>query len=94
MPWLHVRYRVADYARWKQVYDATAEFKVRYGWKRYRLYMVNGNRNDILAMDEFDTREQAEAFLGSDEFKAAMKQAGVSAAPEAVLLLGLEEGAP
>ena len=92
MAWVHVRHRVADYNRWKEVYDMMGPVKARYGWRRYRLFSVGGDRNDVLAMDEFSTAEQAQSFLQSEDFKQFVKQAGVTGAPEVTLLQGVEEG--
>ncbi len=92
MAWIHVRHRVEDYNKWKAVYDQTAEFKHRLGWKRYRLYQVAGDRQDILVMEEFTTLEQARTFLNSDDLKQALRVAGIVGQPEILLLEGLEEG--
>ena len=94
MAWTHVRYRVGDYNRWKEVFDGLSELKMRYGWKRYRLFQVAGDRNDLLVMEEFATVEQARSFLESKELREAMRVAGAVSTPEATLLLGLEEGTP
>src|SRR5215213_2153200 len=31
--WTHVRHRVEDYSKWKEVFDSTAEYKRSHGWK-------------------------------------------------------------
>ena len=92
MAWIHIRHRVENYNRWKEVYDMTAEFKREYGWKRYRLFRVGGDPNDLLVMEEFERPEEAQRFLQSEDLKKAMSQAGVVGAPEVLLLQGLEEG--
>ncbi len=92
MAWIHVRHHVEDYNRWKEIYDASAAFKRGYGWKRYRLFMVGGNRNDILVMEEFETAQQALSFTQSDDLRNAMHLAGVVGTPEVWMLEGLEEG--
>ncbi|HMA37431.1 MAG TPA: cyclase [Chloroflexia bacterium] len=94
MPWIHIRYRVTDYNTWKQVYDQTAALKRGQGWKRYRIFQVAGDRNDLLVMEEFASLEQARTFLQSDDLKNAIRQAGVLGTPEILLLEGLEEGLP
>jgi putative component of toxin-antitoxin plasmid stabilization module len=94
MPWIHVRHRVGDYNRWKEVFDGLSELKMRYGWKRYRIFQVAGDRTDLLVMEEFDSVEQARNYLESKDLKNAMQLAGVTGSPEATLLQGLEEGTP
>jgi antibiotic biosynthesis monooxygenase (ABM) superfamily enzyme len=48
---------------------------------------VEGNRNDLSVMKEFDTREGARAWIDSDDRREAVARAGVIA-PE---ILRLEE---
>lgn len=92
MPWIHVRHSVEDFNKWKEVYDTSAGFKNQFGWKRYRVYAVGGNRNDLLVMEEFNTLEDAQRFVQSKEFKNALDLAGVIGQPEILYLQGLEEG--
>lgn len=92
MAWIHVRHSVADYAKWKAVYDETEDYKLNLGWKRYLLFAVEGNRNDVMVMEEFDTREHAKEFIDSAYLREAMARAGVSGAPEILVVEELEEG--
>lgn len=92
MAWIHVRHRVEDYDQWKAVYDQTAELKRPQGWSRYQLFAVNGDRQDVLVMEEFPTMDQARAFLDSPDLHDAMSRAGVSGPPEILLVESLEEG--
>ncbi len=92
MAWIHMHYRVQDYNKWKEVYDKTAEYKRHQGWKRYRLYQVAGNRNDLVVMEQFDTLERAQAYGGSDYLRQAQDQAGVVPPVEVLYIDGLEEG--
>ncbi len=94
MPWTHIRHRVQDYNTWKDVYDGLSELKMRYGWKRYRIFQVAGDRNDLIVMDEFASVEQARSFLESKDLRNAFQLAGVTGTPEMLLLQGLEEGIP
>ena len=92
MPWIHAHYRVADYNQWKQIYDLTAEVKRRYGWKRYRVFQVTGDRTNLVVMDQFERADQAQEYLASDLWRDALRQMGVTGTPEVLLLDGLEEG--
>lgn len=92
MAWIHVRQQVQDYNKWKAEYDKTAEYKRHQGWKRYRLYQVAGNRNDLILMEQFGTAEQAQSYLQSDYLRQAMAQGGVVGTPQVLLIDGLEEG--
>jgi len=92
MAWIHVRHSVVEYLKWKAVYDETAEYKRAHGWKRYQLYAVGENRNDVLVMEEFTTRALAQEFIDSAYLREAMARAGVSGAPEILVVEALEEG--
>lgn len=92
MAWIHVRHPVADYEKWKAVYDETATFKRGMGWKRHQLFAVGGDRHDVLVMEEFGTMAQARAFLDAPDLRAAMERAGISGPPEILLVESLEEG--
>jgi quinol monooxygenase YgiN len=92
MAWIHVRHSVSDYAKWKTVFHETADYKRNHGWKRYLLFAVGGNRNDVMVMEEFDTREHAQEFRDSAYLREAMARGGLSEAPEILVVEELEEG--
>jgi hypothetical protein len=92
MAWTFIEHKVNDYNAWKQVYDASAEVKRRYGWKRHRIFQVAQERTHLIVMDQFERADQAQAYLDSDFLKNAFKQMGVVGTPTILLLEGLEEG--
>ena len=81
MSWTHIRHRVEDYPKWKEGFDSTAEYKRSHGWNGYRIYAIEGDSNNVLVMEEFETEDQAREFLGSDYLKDVMSSAGVSDQP-------------
>jgi hypothetical protein len=78
---LFVRHQVADYARWRQVYDAFAPTQKALGVQDQAVYRAVENPNDITVRHEFATLEAARAFGGSPELGSAMHDAGVEGAP-------------
>jgi uncharacterized protein (DUF1330 family) len=92
MAWTHVRHRVEDYPKWKEVFDSTAEYKRSHGWKGYRLHSIEGDQNHVLVMEEFETEDQAREFIGSEYLREAMGRAGVSDEPDILVVELLEEG--
>ena len=54
--------------------------------------MVDGNRNDLLVMEEFESLEQAQSFMQSDDLRNAMHHAGVVGRPDVLMVEGVEEG--
>jgi hypothetical protein len=87
MTWLYARHPVADFEEWKPAFAATVVPRR----KRFLVFSVEGNRNDLLVLEEFATREDARAWVDSDDHREAMARAGVSA-PEILVLDELEEG--
>jgi uncharacterized protein (DUF1330 family) len=92
MAWTHVRHRVEDYPKWKEVFDSTAEYKRSHGWKGYRLHAIEGDNNYLLVMEEFETEDQTREFLASEYLREAMSSAGVSDEPDILVVELLEEG--
>src|SRR5215208_5059806 len=92
MAWAHVRYRVEDYSKWKEVFDSTAEYKRSHGWKGYRIHAIEGDDNHRLVMEEFETEDQVREFLGSEYLREALGDAGASDKPDIQVVELLEEG--
>jgi quinol monooxygenase YgiN len=79
---LLVTHKVEDYDKWLPVFEGTAALKKKFGWKQSTVYSVDGDRNNVMVMEEFASLEKAKAFAASPELKAAMGKAGVAGAPE------------
>jgi hypothetical protein len=43
---------------------------------------IDGDKNDVMVMEEYGSIEKAKAFAASSELKTAMAKAGVASAPE------------
>ena len=76
-----VTHKVEDYDRWLTVFQSTGALKRKYGWKQSAVYSVDGDRNNVMVMEEFASLDKARAFAGSPELKAAMGKAGVAGPP-------------
>ena len=80
--WLIVTHKVEDFARWKVGFDSTIGMKKPHGWKHSSIYTVDGDRNNVMVVEEYATMAGAKAFAGSPELRAAMGKAGVLGAPD------------
>ncbi len=92
MAWIHIRHRVEDYPKWKEVFDSTADHKRAHGWKGYRLFAIEGDNNHVLVMEEFETADQGREYVRSDYLRDAMARTGVSDEPDIQVVEVLEEG--
>ena len=81
MTTLFVRHQVADYSKWRQVYDAFGPTQKTLGVQEQAVYQAIDNPNDITVRHEFASLAAAQAFGGSPELGAAMHDAGVEGAP-------------
>jgi hypothetical protein len=81
MTTLFVRHQVADYSKWRQVYDGIAPTQQAMGVQDQAVYRAIDNPNDITVRHEFATLQAAQAWAGSPELRSAMHDAGVEGAP-------------
>ncbi len=81
-----VRHKVADFARWKQVFDG--HFGIRHGAGELscRMFHSHENPNDLTLFFEWETLEMAHAFFRSEQLKNGMQQSGVMGTAEIVFL--------
>ena len=81
MATLFVRHQAADYAAWRQVYDAFQPKAKTLGVQADAVYQAADNPNEITVTHDFATLESAQAFAASPELRSAMHDAGVVGAP-------------
>jgi hypothetical protein len=76
-----VHHEVADYPAWKAAFDASLDWRHKNGERSARIFHAAGNLNDLTLLFEWESLEQARAFMASDELKARMARAGVKGQP-------------
>ncbi|MEJ1935562.1 antibiotic biosynthesis monooxygenase [Nostoc sp. NIES-2111] len=81
MTTLFVRHTVANYAKWRALYDSFAPVQAKGGVTAEAVYQSVDDPNDITVTHEFSSLEAARAFVAAPELKAAMSEAGVVGAP-------------
>jgi quinol monooxygenase YgiN len=81
---INTRHTVADYAKWRPVFDADAANRRAGGATGLQfVYRDVANPNDITLVLEWDNAENAQKFFASPALAEAMKAGGVTSAPEA-----------
>jgi hypothetical protein len=73
-----VRHKVADFAKWKPVYDAHLSSRQRAGLKQEHLVRNADDLNEVLLLFSAEDVDKAKAFTASDDLRRAMEKAGVS----------------
>ena len=81
MTTLFVRHQVADYAKWRQVYDGIAPVQKAMGVQDQAVYQAIDNPNDVTVTHEFASLDAAQTWAGSPELRSAMHDDGVQGAP-------------
>ena len=76
-----VRHPVADYEKWKLVFDEHRAVREKHGAIGHLLCSAPDDPNMTLIINEFATREGAEAFAADPSLPEAMGRAGVTAEP-------------
>ena len=94
MAHLAIQHNVRDYAAWKRVYDEFAPQRRAAGEISYQVFDVDGDRNNIAILQEWNNLENAKAFVASAELKEAMGKAGVEGEPTIMFLNAGDSGKP
>ena len=79
---IYVRHNVADFVKWKAVYDGLDPIRKQFGITKAEVFKNANDANDILVIHEWDNKEQAMKFMGSQDLKNAMAHGGVLSTPE------------
>jgi len=87
MIYLQVRHTVADYAKWREVFDGHESARRSFGATGVnQVYRGLENPNAITVITEWTGAEDARRFAQSPSLKEAMEAGGVISAPEASFL--------
>ena len=81
-----LRLSVADYAKWKPVFDEYASVRKTGGSRGGRLFRNADNPNEVLILWDWDTRANAQAFFTSQDLRETMPRAGVTGRPDVYYL--------
>ena len=90
VPYVIVKYKVADYARWKPIFDADGANRQAGGCKGGQLFRSADDPNEVVMLFEWDL-EQAHQFCQSEALRAKMQEAGVLGPPDFYFLEEIEE---
>lgn len=86
MTYLLVRHEVADFARWKKVFDSHAAAQEESGLILDRLLHTTDDPPLVVMLFEVTDVAKAEAFMNTPAAAAAKEASGVLGDPEAIYL--------
>ncbi len=82
-----IRHKVADFGKWKPLYEDDRSVREAAGLKDLHLWRNEDDPTEIIALFEASDLAKAKEFVGSSDLKERMQAAGVQGAPDIVFLL-------
>jgi hypothetical protein len=86
MPYMLVRHKVADYNKWKPVFDGHKPVQQKAGLKLVRVMRNSENSNETFVLFEVSDIKKAQEFGASDDLRETMMKAGVVDKPDVYFL--------
>jgi hypothetical protein len=78
---MFVRHPVADFAAWKDGYDHFDAERKEMGVRGDAVFQALNDPKDVTVWHDFESKEEADAFVRSPRLKEVMDQAGVVGEP-------------
>jgi quinol monooxygenase YgiN len=82
-----VRHKVSDFNRWKESFDSHLNMRMHAGELGFRLFQSVDDPREVTLLLDWDSVEHARRFMGSEELRGRMQQAGVVGAPDVQYVL-------
>ena len=86
MPYLLVRHKVDDYARWRPIYDEHGATRKASGSAGGRVFRSATDPNEVVILLEWDDLEKARQFAQSEDLRQTMQRGGVVTQPDVYFL--------
>lgn len=81
-----VEHHVADYDAWYPVFEDHGAVRRQHGATGHTIYRALGDQNELVVVNEFGSREGAEAFMSDPSLPDVMHRAGVNSEPKVWLM--------
>ena len=89
---LHVGFKVKNYERWKEGYDASIEQRKASGEISFQVFRNVDDPNTVTVLSVQETLEQVQTFLDSPELKERMKAAGITEMGQMLIMEEMDRG--
>jgi heme-degrading monooxygenase HmoA len=86
MPYILVRHKVADFSKWKPVYDAHLPARQEAGIKEVHVLRNVDDPNEVVVLSEAENLQKARDFAASSDLREKMQEAGVVDRPDIYFL--------
>ena len=81
MAYIVVRQKVADYQKWKRIFDASAGLRKAGGEKSCKIFRSSDDLNEVIVLSEWDDLRNAVKYSQNKLFKEAAEKAGILTKP-------------
>ena len=81
-----VQHTVRDYDAWKSVFDEHEAVRRQHGATGHTLYRSADDPNEVTIVNQFPSREQADAFAADPSLPEAMERGGVTGKPRVTVV--------
>ena len=81
-----VRHKVAEYAKWKPIFDEHGASRKASGSKGSQLFRNADDPNELVILIEWEDLGKAKEWAGSDDLQQAMEKASVVGRPDIYFL--------
>ena len=86
MPFLLIRHKVEDFAKWRPAYDSHRPSREQAGLIERFLLRNMANPDEVVILFSVDDTNKVRDFIGSSDLRQAMRNAGVIGEPEICFL--------
>lgn len=86
MPYVLIRHKVRDYAKWKPMFDKHGSTRKAGGCKGGHLFRSADDPNEVVVLFEWDNLGKARQFVQSKDLREVMERAGVADQPDMYFL--------
>jgi heme-degrading monooxygenase HmoA len=86
MSWVLVQIKFEDFARWKAAFEAASSLRKTYGSIGVRVFRNADKADEAVVLGEYEDLEKARQLFQSQQFRDALKRAGVSGPPQLTFL--------
>jgi quinol monooxygenase YgiN len=89
---LHVGFKVEDYNRWKDGYDASIEQRKASGEISFQVFRNVDDPNTVTVLSVQEIAERVQAFMDSPDLQSRMKAAGITRMGQMLIMEEMDSG--
>jgi len=89
----HVGFKVENYERWKEGYDASIEQRKAAGEISFQVFRNADDPNTVTVLSVQESAEQVQAFMDSPDLKARMEAAGITEMGQMLIMEEMDSAA-